>query len=75
MSFVRHAAQTAPAIADSARAADLIELLEDEGPGLRFLKAFAEAPRQARRLTVRWLALGWPGANPPPGAGEAGERQ
>jgi hypothetical protein len=48
------------AIAD---AASLLALLEDEGPSLRFLAAFGNAPRQARRLTVKWLALGWPGAD------------
>jgi hypothetical protein len=43
----------------AARAADLFALLENEGGfTLRFLTAFAEAPRQARRLVVRWLALG-----------------
>ena len=44
-----------------ARAATLLAILEAEGPNLRFLRAFAEAPRPARRLTVKWLALGWPG--------------
>jgi hypothetical protein len=43
------------------RAASLLSILEAEGPNIRFLRAFGDAPRQVRRLVVRWLALGWPG--------------
>jgi hypothetical protein len=44
------------------RAATILAILETEGPDIRFIRALAEAPRPVRRLVVRWLALGWPGA-------------
>jgi hypothetical protein len=43
----------------AANAANLLSLLETQGFRIRFLRTFAESPRQARRLVVRWLALGW----------------
>jgi hypothetical protein len=46
----------------AAPAASLLAILEAEGPSLRFLRAFAEAPRPVRRLVVHWLALGSSGA-------------
>jgi hypothetical protein len=39
-------------------AALLIEILEAEGPTLKFLDAFSKADRRARKLVLAWLALG-----------------
>jgi hypothetical protein len=40
------------------RAAKLLDLLEAEGPSVRFLAAFSRAGRKAQKLVVAWLALG-----------------
>jgi hypothetical protein len=52
------AARINPPTLSYRKAAILLEILEAEGPSLRFLAVFGEESRQVRRLIVNWLALG-----------------